>query len=149
MQPLVLNGLSFERGWTWRCEGRQEVLFVPIRSATSLVPSQAWLVDGPPLKGHPEGTLLIGGQGWEGCGGDDVAEECTGGEIPDTPIFYLGSRPSPPSPRTTLARWHPLGPEDCLRLPVRPTSGLLPFPSILRPRPLSPSFYTTGLIHVN
>lgn len=158
MQAFVLNGLSF---WQWvrgeggggggrgmcRCE-EARMLFVPFPSGTSLVHSQSWLVDSPPWKGRPEGVLLTGGQGWQGCGGD-TAEECIGGEIPDTPVPYLGSKLSPPSPRTTLARWHPLGPGDCLRLPVRPTSGLLPFPSILHPRPFSPSFYTTGFIHVN
>lgn len=61
---------------------------------------------------------------------------------------YLNCKVLPPSPWATLACWHFLG--FCLSLSLRPTNGS-PATSFHPPCPpfLSPSFYTTGFIHVN
>ena len=56
----------------------------------------------------------------------------------------------PPSPQATLAYWHFWGVLRTVSLPLRPTSGN-PAISFHPPPPFffSPSFYTTGFIHVN
>lgn len=52
-------------------------------------------------------------------------------------------------PRASLAHWHPFGFWGLSAFLLDQQVGILPFPSILHSPFFSPSFYTTGFIHVN